>query len=111
MAIENVTGILDIIVTLFLGLVGYYLTYNFRRQVKQKTADSRMKSYAELWEITGVARPTRIKDWQAEDLQFYLVVVGAGSALSTLVLILIISKAIGLYYFLRRILQRPRLGL
>ena len=29
----------------------------------------------------------------------------------TLILILIISNAIGLYYFLRRILQRPRLGL
>jgi len=67
--LEDIVGLLDIIVTLFLGLVGLYLTHNFRRQVKQKTADGRMKSYSELWEITGLARPTRTKAWHAEELK------------------------------------------
>jgi hypothetical protein len=55
--------ILKILVTIFLGIVGLYLTHSYRRQVKQKTADGRMKSYSELWEITGVASPTRLKEW------------------------------------------------
>ena len=57
-------AILNIIVTIFLGIIGLYLTHSFRRQVKQKTADARMKSYSELWAITFVARPTRLKEWQ-----------------------------------------------
>lgn len=66
---DNFVSLLDVIVTLFLGAVGLYLTHNFRRQIKQKTADSRMTAYARLWEITGLARPTRIKEWHAEELR------------------------------------------
>lgn len=55
--------ILKILVTILLGIIGLYLTHSFRRQVKQKTADRRMKSYSELWTITGVASPTRLKEW------------------------------------------------
>ncbi|MCF6155914.1 MAG: hypothetical protein E3K36_11825 [Candidatus Brocadia sp.] len=69
MAVGEFVGLLNVIVTVFLGLVGFYLTHSFRRQVKQKTADGRMRSYAELWEITGVARSTRIKEWHAEELK------------------------------------------
>lgn len=60
----------EIVVTVILGfaglgvtLIGIFLTNNFRRQVKQKTADGRMKSYSELWAITGVASPTRLQKW------------------------------------------------
>jgi hypothetical protein len=55
--------ILGIFITLILGGLGLYLTHSLRRQVKQKTADARMKSHSELWAITGVASPTRLKEW------------------------------------------------
>ena len=61
--------LLNVIGTLLLAIVGLYLTHNFRRQIKQKTADSRMDAYAALWAITELARPTRLKGWKAETLQ------------------------------------------
>lgn len=69
MAVENLVRLLDVIATVFLGLVGLYLTHNFRRQVKQKTADGRMRSYSKLWELTWVARTTRTKEWHAEEIK------------------------------------------
>ncbi len=67
MTTQDFIRILDVLVTIFLGIVGLYLTHSFRRQVKQKTADGRMNSYSALWEITRVASPVRLKKWHADE--------------------------------------------
>lgn len=58
----EIVPILKVLATVFLGIVGLYLTHSYRRQVKQKTANGRMKSYAELWEITKLASPHRLEE-------------------------------------------------
>jgi hypothetical protein len=69
---QGLISLLDIIATLFLGLVGLYFTTNFRRQVKQKTADERVKAYSKLWQIMEVARPTREDERHHEGVLGYL---------------------------------------
>lgn len=54
--------------TLLLGIAGLYLTHNLRRHIRQRTADSRMSAYAELWEIMLLARPTRLHKLKGEEL-------------------------------------------
>jgi hypothetical protein len=45
--------------TLFLGLVGLWLAYNYRRQVRLKLADRQLDAYMALWRITAIAAHTR----------------------------------------------------
>jgi len=47
--------ILEIIVTLGLGLAGLFLAHSVRRQLQVKTADARMHAYTALWEAMSVA--------------------------------------------------------
>lgn len=56
------TDWLDIAVTFALGLVGLYLAHSYRRQLKVQMADARRSAYSELWEMTGLAAPTRLDD-------------------------------------------------
>jgi hypothetical protein len=45
--------------TIFLGLVGLWLAYNYRRQVRLKLADRQVDAYMALWKITATAAHTR----------------------------------------------------
>jgi hypothetical protein len=45
--------------TIFLGLVGLWLAYNYRRQVRLKLADRQVDAYMALWKITAIAAHTR----------------------------------------------------
>lgn len=60
---EQMLKIIEISVTFFLGIVGLYFAYNFRRQVKQKTTKGRIESYSKLWEIMKTATPMRDRSW------------------------------------------------
>jgi hypothetical protein len=45
--------------TIFLGLVGLWLAYNYRRQVRLKLADRQVDAYMALWKITAIAAHMR----------------------------------------------------
>lgn len=45
--------------TVFLGVVGLWLAYNYRRQVRLKLADRQVDAYMDLWKITAIAAHTR----------------------------------------------------
>ena len=52
----------NIIVTVILGGIGFYFVHNYSRQMRTQLAEARRTAYAELWEITGLAAPTRLAD-------------------------------------------------
>lgn len=62
LTLEDKLKIIDIVVKVILGLIGFYFTNNYRRQVKQKAADSRLESYAKLWTLMEPARPVQETD-------------------------------------------------
>ena len=45
--------------TLVVGIATIFFAYGYRRQLKLRTADRRIQSYAELWSAMYVARPSR----------------------------------------------------
>jgi hypothetical protein len=45
--------------TILLGLVGLWLAYNYRRQVRLKLADRQVDAYMALWKITAIAAHMR----------------------------------------------------
>jgi hypothetical protein len=49
--------------TLIVTVVGLWLAYNYRRQMALKLSETRLDAYSRLWEITGVAAPTRLDGW------------------------------------------------
>src|SRR5215475_346270 len=49
--------------TLVITAVGLWLAYNYRRQMALKLSETRLEAYSRLWEITGVAAPTRLDGW------------------------------------------------
>jgi hypothetical protein len=58
--------------TIFLGLVGLWLAYNYRRQVRLKLADRQVDAYMSLWKITAIAAHTRTTPLdQAERQKLY----------------------------------------
>src|SRR5215210_742899 len=58
---SSTIGVLQILVTVFLGLIGLYLAHNLRRQLKLRITDKRLGAYASLWSLTEVASPTRLE--------------------------------------------------
>ena len=49
--------------TLLLTAVGLWFAHNYRRQLALKLSETRLKAYSCLWEISGVAAPTRLDGW------------------------------------------------
>ncbi len=43
--------------------VGLWFTHNYRRQMALKLSETRLKAYSRLWEMSGVAAPTRLDGW------------------------------------------------
>ena len=44
------------------AVVGIYFASSYRRQVRITLAESRRQAYAQLWNVTGAAAPTRLHD-------------------------------------------------
>jgi len=42
------------------AIIGLYFANNYRRQARVQLAEARRAAYAKLWEITGLAAPTRL---------------------------------------------------
>jgi hypothetical protein len=49
--------------TLLVTAVGLWFAYNYSRQMALKLSETRLKAYSRLWEISGVAAPTRLDGW------------------------------------------------
>jgi hypothetical protein len=45
--------------TIFLGMVGLWVAYNYRSQIRLKLAERQVDSYVSLWRLTAVATPSR----------------------------------------------------
>jgi len=52
--------------TLFVTAVGIWLAYSYSRQMALKLSETRLEAYSHLWEISGVAAPTRLDGWGDE---------------------------------------------
>jgi len=63
MEVNETLKLIEIIATLFVGIVGLYFANNYRRQIRQKTTEGRIIAYGKLWEITKIATPMREKNW------------------------------------------------
>jgi hypothetical protein len=46
--------------TIFLGLVGLWVGYNYRSQIRLKLAERQVDSYVGLWQLTAIATPSRM---------------------------------------------------
>jgi hypothetical protein len=51
---------IDLAVGAVLTIVGLYFANNYRLQARIQLAEARRAAYAKLWEITGLATPTRL---------------------------------------------------
>ena len=51
------------VATVLVTLVGLWLAHNYYRQMKLKLSQTRLEAYSRLWEITGIAAPTRLDGW------------------------------------------------
>lgn len=49
--------------TLVVTAVGLWFAYNYSRQMALKLSETRLEAYSRLWEISGVAAPTRLDGW------------------------------------------------
>jgi hypothetical protein len=49
--------------TLVLTAIGLWFAHNYKRQLALKLSETRLKAYSCLWEISGVAAPTRLDGW------------------------------------------------
>jgi hypothetical protein len=52
----------QLVITSLVALIGLYLAHSYRRQQRLRIAERRLDAYGELWTLTEVARPTRVKD-------------------------------------------------
>ncbi|MBB3188946.1 hypothetical protein [Halomonas cerina] len=50
------------------ALIGAYLAYSHRRQIKLQVAEKRLAAYEALWDKMGIASPVRLTEWKAEPL-------------------------------------------
>jgi len=49
--------------TLVVSAVGLWFAYNYSRQMALKLSETRLEAYSGLWEISGIAAPTRLDGW------------------------------------------------
>jgi hypothetical protein len=49
--------------TLVVTAIGLWFAYNYSRQMALKLSETRLETYSRLWEISGVAAPTRLDGW------------------------------------------------
>ena len=51
---------IDVVATFAVGIISIYFANSYRRQARIQLAEARRAAYAKLWEITGLAAPTRL---------------------------------------------------
>lgn len=49
-------------------LIGAYLAYSHRRQIKMQVAEKRLAAYEKLWDKMSFASPVRLTKWKAQPL-------------------------------------------
>jgi hypothetical protein len=49
--------------TLIVTAAGLWFAYSYSRQMTLKLSETRLEAYSRLWELTGVAAPTRLDGW------------------------------------------------
>jgi hypothetical protein len=49
--------------TLLVTVAGLWFAYSYSRQMALKLSETRLAAYSRLWEISGVAAPTRLDGW------------------------------------------------
>jgi hypothetical protein len=58
----------NIIVTLILGLIGFYLAHSYRRKIALSVAEKRLAAYSALWSRMNIASPVRLSNWTDKPL-------------------------------------------
>jgi hypothetical protein len=51
------------IATVIVTAAGLWFAYSYNRQMALKLSETRLKAYSRLWELSGVAAPTRLDGW------------------------------------------------
>src|SRR5262245_36656723 len=51
------------VATLLVTAAGLWFAYSYSRQMSLKLSETRLVAYSRLWEISGVAAPTRLDGW------------------------------------------------
>lgn len=64
----DITEIVKIMVTLFLGLIGLYFTNSYRRKITLNVAEKRLLAYSSLWSRMVDASPVRVSEWLDQPL-------------------------------------------
>ena len=64
---DLILKLVDLILKLLIALLGFYFAHSLSRQVALRVSERRLGAYSALWELTGVASPTRI-DFEEENL-------------------------------------------
>lgn len=49
--------------TLIVTAAGLWFAYSYNRQMALKLSETRLEAYSRLWELSGVAAPTRLDGW------------------------------------------------
>lgn len=49
--------------TLIVTAAGLWFAYSYSRQMALKLSETRLKAYSRLWQLSGVAAPTRLDGW------------------------------------------------
>jgi hypothetical protein len=60
--------IANVLVTLILGIIGFYLAHSYRRKIALSVAEKRLAAYSSLWSRMNIASPVRQSKWMDEPL-------------------------------------------
>jgi hypothetical protein len=66
--VEQAVKIADVMVTLILGLIGFYLAHSYRRKIALNVAEKRLIAYSALWSRMVCASPVRLSEWMDKPL-------------------------------------------
>lgn len=53
--------------SVFIGFIGVWMAYNYRRQIRLKLAERQVDAYKELWQITSIATPRKSRPLSADE--------------------------------------------
>ncbi len=65
---EQAVSIANVIVTVILGIIGFYLAHSYRRNLALRVAEKRLAAYAALWSRMICASPVRVTNWKNKPL-------------------------------------------
>lgn len=65
---EQAVKIAEVVITLILGVIGFYLAHSYRRKIALSVAEKRLVAYSTLWSRMTMASPVRVSEWRDEPL-------------------------------------------